>query len=296
VKNKKQKKIIFFLLLGSAILFVGIIAEFIIHRYATNRSVMFKAEKDRIQIYQDRRWQDFTILGVTIGTDKTNYLVDSGIGKDEYKRWFRQLTEMNMNTVRVNTIQHPAFYQAFFEYNMLTNKPLFLQQGIYIDNLSIENYRNAYSEELISDYFEEIRRTVDVIHGSAVIKSRTGRASGTYNMNIAPYVMGYVLYGNLSSDFRTVTNNMNVHVIGFEGDYLYTENASPYEAWFAGVGNYVISYEQDHYRGPYRLMGWGGINLSHVHSTEKFNAGVHLPRDDYPLFPFSAGYQSEFQL
>ncbi|MCL2479643.1 MAG: hypothetical protein FWF22_09080 [Treponema sp.] len=285
MKNKKQRKILFFLALGSLILFVGLLTEFTIHRYATNRSVSFKSEGTKIQIFQDRKWQEFNVQGVIIGADRASFIVDASVSKDEYSRWFKQLVGMGINMVQVYTIQHPAFYQAFFEYNMLTNRPLYLMQGIYIEDDYIQNYKNAYSEQLISDYFEEIRRTVDVVHGRAVIKPRTGYASGTYNMNIAPYVMGYILYGKTDTDFINQTNEKNMHVIGFEGDYLYTENASPYEAWFTGVGNYVISYEQDNYRGPYKLMSWSGISTSTVHSTEKYNAGVLVLRDDFPHFP-----------
>lgn len=288
MKDKKQRRVIFFLVLGCVVLIAGIITEFVIYRYTTNRSVAFKSDGNRIQILQGRNWQDFNTRGVIIGTERTGYIVDSAVSKDEYSRWFKQLAAMDINVIRINIVQNPAFYQAFFKYNMLTDKPIYLLQGIYIDESYIISQNNAYSDELNSDYFEEIRRTVDVVHGRTVVKPRAGRASGTYNMNIAPYVMGYILYGKTDAGFMDSTNLKNSHVIGFEGDYLYTVNASPYEAWFAGVGNYVISYEQDHYKGPHKLMGWGGIDFDHVHSTEKYYAGVLIPREDFPLYPFSA--------
>lgn len=278
----------FFLALGSVILFAVIMTEFVIHRYTTNRAVAFRSEGGTVQIQRDREWQDFSERGVVIGTERTAWMADSNVSKDEYSRWFKQLAAMNINIIRVNKIQHPAFYQAFFAYNMLTSRPIYLLQGIYIDDNYIQNSMNAYSEELISGYIEEIRRTVDAVHGRAVIKPRTGHASGTYNMDISPYVMGYILYCKTNADFMNETNDLNMHVISFEGDYLYTQNASPYEAWFTGLGNYVISYEQDNYRGQYKLLSWGGLNSEQVHPTEKYIAGVFNPSEDYPLYPFQA--------
>ena len=292
VRNKKQRKIMFWLAIGSVILFLGLMVEFVIYRYTTNRSVMFKTEDGSLQIYRDRKWQDFIAAGAVINTGKTGYSADTGITKDEYKRWFRELTALDTNVVRVNGIQPPAFYQAFFEYNMLTNKPLYLLHGIYIEDYNVEYYKDAYADQLLTDYFEEIRRTVDVIHGSAVIKARIGYASGTYNMNISPYVMGFALGREMDSDFIAVTNEKNTQVIGFEGDYLYTENATPYEAWLAGTGNYVISYEQDKYRGSYKLINLGDVNLNHLRTTEKFNAKIYVSRDDFPVFPELAGFKN----
>ena len=281
------------------ILFAGLITEFIIHRYTTNRSVVFRTEGNNVQIFKDRKWQSFAISAINMGPEKPSLVSgEMNTQKDEYARRFREAAAENINVIRVFTIQPPAFYRAFFEYNMLAAKPIYLLHGISIDGYSM----NAYDDRVITAFFEEIRRTVDVIHGNYTVKQ--GSASGVYNLDISPYVMGYILNGDLSADIIISTNDMNTHVIGFEGDYLYTENATPWEAWFAGVGNFIISYEQDSYKAPYRLLtwinptystvftladmlrlNWSDTDYMHIHATEKFNAGFFTSGHEYPTYP-----------
>jgi len=312
MSNKRQRKIIKYLLIGSGIVFVGIITLFTIDRYSSNRSVNFRIEGNYVQINRAKKWQDFIVReaslyhasqvndednhGVNPENNTGNSIAEAGWSKDQYSRWFKQLAAGDSNVVRINTILPPVFYRAFFEYNILTNRPLYLLHGIRLDEQNIRKYSNAYEDKLNSDFFEEIRRTVDVVHGKATFKHLNG-ASTTYNMNIAPYVMGYMLCESADADFMAGTNQKNPHVMGFEGDYLYTRNASPYEAWLAAVGNYTISYEQEKYGGVFRLVSWTNwtsivqleklddddetefeevmsVNFNNIQSTEKFSAGI----------------------
>jgi len=298
MKNKKYRKIIFVLILVLSLVFIGLISEFIIHRYTVNRSAAFATEEGRIRIYRDRRWQDFLFNEVVFESTGFNSAGEAVINKDTYARRIRELGETGVNLIRVNTIQPPAFYQAFFEYNMLTNRPVYLMHGILIEDLSMEYYGNAYEEQLIADFFGEIRLTVDVIYGKAVIRPEGNtNITHNYNLNVSPYVMGYLLCGEFNEDFIDSTNEKNTHVIGFEGDFFYTDNASPYEAWIAGVGNYAISYEQDKYRGSHKLICWIDppserilIAAEHILTKEQYNAGVFVFRDRNFLEPELLGF------
>lgn len=294
--NKRQRKIITRLLIGALVLFVVLVVGYFADRYTSNRSVIFRTEGDHLQIYRDKKWQDFMIKGVSFGPEKGGEVgLEEPSSKAQYTRWFKQLASMDVNLLRVNTILPPAFFQAFLEYNILTDKPIYLLQGIPLDEYNIKTYRNAYEDKLNADLFEEIRRTIDVVHGKAVVKEVKGQASDTYRLNVAPYVMGYSLGAGLDADFILNTNKKNPNVMGFDGDYLYTQNASPYEAWLASVGNFAVSYEQEKYSGPCKLVSWTNlsaagsaeapednsnnnaapdINWDHIRITEKFNAGI----------------------
>ena len=276
--NKRQRKIIIRLIIGALIVFLGLIVEFYIHRYSTNRAVVFRTEESTVQIYREKKWQDFRFRGANIPAAP---LGESG-SREEFARLFKQMADADVNVILVHTILSPVFYRAFFEYNLLTDKPLYLLHGIRLDEQNIKKYYNAYEDKLSDDFFEEIRRTIDVVHGKAGLKQTTGHNSGTYNFNISPYVIGYILGDQTDADFVLTTNEKNPHIMGFDGDYLYTRNASPYEAWLAAVGNYAISYEQEKYRGPCKLVSLAccfgidpvGVNLANIQVTEKFNAGI----------------------
>jgi len=292
--NKKQRKIVTRLILGALILFLALMVEFVVDRYRTNRSIVFRTEGSKIQIFRDKKWKSFLVKGVNLGQEDSACAPDDmGITKQDYQRWFKQVAAMNANVIRVYDILSPEFYQAFFEYNMLTDKPVYLIQGIQADNNDVEQYKNAYDDRFNADFFARIQQTVDVVHGKALVKHGSG--SYSYNLNVSPYVMGYIICGEMDAAFVKTTNEENTQVMGFEGDYLYTENASPYEAWLAAMGNYTVSYEQQKYHGLTKLLSWtdfssadpaenagkpGGklkdeaaFDFEHIHAKEKFDAG-----------------------
>ena len=276
--NKRQRKIILRLLLGVLILITGLVVEFVIHRYRSNRSIAFRAQGSAIQIYQGKKWQDFTVKGVNLGSG------EEGFTKTDYGRWLKSMAAMNANLIRVYDILPPEFYQAFFEYNLLSSKPLYLLQGMRLGEGFLASNQNAFDEELSAEFFARIRNVIDAIHGKLSLKERK------YNLDIAPYVMGYVLGEDISADFIVLTNDNNTHVMGFEGDYLYTVNASPLEAWLAGMGNFAISYEQFKYKGPLHLVSWSywsdmdqaDIDVEDIHPTEKLASGIFASYQIYP--------------
>jgi hypothetical protein len=256
----------------------------------------------------DREWQDFLIKGVNLGgAIPGSFPGQAAIDKAQYVRWLKQMADMNVNTLRVYSIHPPSFYQALFEYNMKAKNPIFLLHGIWTDDSYMDEYKDAYADVLFSDFQEEIRHTIDVVHGNAVIKNHRGHASGSYRFNVAPYVMGYLLVEEMEPDFVIGTNENNSHKEDFRGEFLYTKGASPYEIWLAEVADYTITYEQYKYGGPLKPMSWTNwpttdpiehlnepnriwedvvsVDLEHIHATEKFTAGVFASYHIYPYFP-----------
>ena len=318
MRSRRQRKIITWLFLGILIVVIGLSVDFVIHRYSSNRSMAFRTEGNQLQILRDKKWREFIAKGVYLGPgNPQNFSAESNVSKKDYANWFRQLAAMNANVIRIHTVQAPDFYKAFFEYNILANKPLYLLHGIRLREESIERYDNAYDSSLNSDFLEEIRWTIDVIHGKA-------STANNYNLNVAPYVMGYIFSGKNDPGFVITTNEKNTHLMGFEGDYLFTVNASPYEAWLAALANYAVSYEQEKYGGPCRLVSWINcpdadpvkyfdqsnensdtdefsepdmkndtgliVDIEHIRSTEKFNTGFFASYYIYPEFPDSVRF------
>jgi len=324
-ERKRQRRILITLLIGIAVLFAALIVLFIVDRYYTNRSVAFRTEDADVEIYRAKKWENFVIKGVNMSGDD---ITQSGPAlKNVYAKLFRRLAARDINVIRLDTVFSPEFYRAFFEYNSMTNKPLYLLQGVRPDLQNIRTYRNAYEPRLNADFTDTIRRTIDVIHGKAdrdkTSSARTasgqsagkpaGQVSGKYNLDVSPYVIGYnFLCAAEDAQFVILTNQKNPDVMGFEGDYFYTESAEPYEAWLAAVANFAVSYEQDKYGGPNRLVSWMGwnaaepirqvdksdtsgsqkdnavaVNIDRIKLTGRFNAGILEPRQLREKF---AGY------
>lgn len=281
------------LLIGAVILFLGLVVESVLHRYRVNRSVAFATAGSRFQIYRNRQWHSFFVKGATLGLG-----IQSGetvATKGAYANWLKQVAAMNANVVTVYTILPPAFYQAFYEYNLLTTRPIYLLHGIMLGEAVVQAFEDAYDEQLTEAFYREIDRTIDVIHGRAVINPGVGQVAGTYSFNTSHYVMGYIISDEIRAGFVTATNRENTYFTGLEGDYLYTENAAPFEAWLAAMGNHAISYEVNRYGGRQKLIGWttwagnnptfnmdGNVNLEHIHPKEQFNAGIFASYHIYP--------------
>ena len=272
---KRLKKIVSRLVILAVVIFAALLGEFIYHRYSSNRSMYFRTEGETVQIYRDKNWLDFPIHGVSISAEKPGLHGETDITKEEYKRRFRDLRAGDVNVIRVCSVLSPAFYKAFFEYNLLTDKPLYMLHGISLRDNKNNSGNDAYDEKFNADFLGEIRRTVDVIHGKVSSKQSNGHNSGVYNLNVSPYVIGYTFCEEMGNDFAVNTNRKNPHVMGFEGEYLYTVNASPYESWLAAMGNYTISYEQEKYGGSIKLVSLSNLSsFQNIRITEKFDAGI----------------------
>ena len=266
--NNRLTRVVIRLFIGAIVIAFVLLGEYAIHRYSSNRSVIFRTEGSRIEVYRNKEWQNFIISGVKIEAEKLAGMgISANATKDEYSRRLKELAGMKVNVISLNTVLPPAFYQTFYEYNLLTDKPLYLLQGICLPDNPAGAYHNAFDDDLNLLFFDEIRRTIDIVHGK--------HGSGVYSHDVSPYVIGYVLGEGTDAELVVATNERNPNVMDFEGDYLYTVNASPYESWLAAVGNYVISYEQDRYGGASRLVSWNtGSGFDQIKITEKFDAGI----------------------
>lgn len=314
-----KKRWVFF----AAVLAVGAALVLLFWQYGQARDVEFRAQGSGFQIHQGNgSWQDFLVKGVNLGVGKPGYFPgEMQITKEEYMRWFTQIGEMNVNSIRVYTIQPSAFYEALFEYNLFTKNPLYLFHGVWLNEDAVVEYQNAYAPALSDDLEKEIVKLVDVLHGNIVIPPSPGHASGSYRWDVSPYVAGYILGIELDAVFVINTNDENPQVTSFDGTYLYTaDSASPHESWLARTGEFTISYEQDKYgvQKPISWVNWlttdplwhdnepsranpsamqedaVSVDTEHILAKDTFSAGLFASYHIYPYYPEFMMFQPEY--
>jgi hypothetical protein len=102
---------------------------------------------------------------------------------------------MGSNVIRVYVPQMPAFYQALYEYTRAAATPLYLVQGVYMDENDVKKYGDVFAEgsSIIRIMDQDIVDCVNMIHGNAVIGAATGKASGVYQYDVSKYVIGWIL-------------------------------------------------------------------------------------------------------
>lgn len=266
-------------------------------------------------IYSYGRWQKSFVKGVNIGASKPGtFPGDLAITKEEYLRWFEEIAAMNANSIRVYTIENPEFYDALYEYNKNAFKPLYIFQGVWVNEDDMSKYENAQNNVIKSGFKTDIKDVIDVIHGNAELPVKKGYASGTYTKDVSPYVMGWILGIEWDPHFVQNTNKMNESINSFNGNYLYTEKASPFEAFLGEMGDYAISYETNKY-GMQRTLSFTNwvttdplkhpneplekedmveVNTEHIKKKNSFKPGLFASYHIYPYYPDSMNYQHDY--
>ena len=113
----------------------------------TGVNYRFKAEKENFYVYTGGEWKKLFMCGVNIGaTEPALFPGDLTISYDSYYRWFGYISEMNCNCIRVYTTMSPQFYLALGDYNKQAENPLYLYQGIWVNEEDIEVLCDVYAE------------------------------------------------------------------------------------------------------------------------------------------------------
>lgn len=266
-------------------------------------------------IYKDDGdgFKPFEIRGVDLGSGiPGEWATDFGADGDTYKRWFGYIQQMGANTIRIYTIQNDTFYNAFYEYNLNNPNPLYLIHGVWVNDHAINSHEDAYSDKFYQTFAEDCRIMVDVIHGKR--KLNLGRVAsaghGTYNRDISPWVIGYILGVEWYEMTVAYTDDLYRGVEGYashQGKYMYTTpEASPFEAMLAKVGDGLIEHESRRY-GQQRLVAFSNwpttdpfvypeeiarqfdkcaqVDVEHIKTTDAFISGCFASYHVYPYFP-----------
>ena len=239
------------------------------------------------------------------------------VPKETYLRWFQYISDMNVQVVRVYVNQMPAFYEALAEFNAKAEKPLYLIQGVYADEDMIAAYGNAFGGNgaFLDSFFSDIRNAVDMIHGSAEIEKLPGHAGGSYMADVSPYVIAWILGIEWEAGFVNGTNAAEPDRTSYEGKYVRTADASPFETFLAEAAETAISRDLEVYgsQRPVALCNWcttdpldhpnepspemedaAVVNAEHILATDAFQAGFFASYHVYPYYPEFLSYDQKY--
>lgn len=282
----------------------------------TNVSYCFKAKGDYFYKYKDGKWKQLFMRGVNIGaTEPGLFPGDLTISYDTYFRWFGYISQMNANCVRIYTLMPPQFYQALKDYNDKAKNKVYLYQGIWVNEEDIESLSDAYAEneKILKEFQTDAINLVDVIHGKGKVAETPGKAHGTYTADVSKYLVGWIIGIEWDPNFVMNTDNQNLDKKDFDGEYLYTQTASPFEAFLCRVGNEMIKHETTEYKfqTPLAFTNWittdplthpnephededkATVNTENV-KFRNFGPGMFASYHIYPYYPDSLNYQKDY--
>jgi len=273
-------------------------------------------DHEYLQLYRNGSWEEILVKGVNMGIAKPGtFPGETGISKEEYTRWFKQISAMNANAIRVYTIHPPAFYQALYEHNLHSENPLYLLHGVWVnEDVFFEEKRTAYDPKVMNEFKTEIQKTIDIIHGNANIEERTGHASGKYVHDLSPYLLGWVIGVEWDPHSVVRTNEKFPGKTSFDGKYVMTQGATPFEVWLAEMLDYTATYEAETYgwQHPLSFTNWVttdllthpsepseeedmvSVNPNIIKAKDSFYPGMFASYHIYPYYPDFLNFEDKY--
>lgn len=290
----------------------------------TESTCNFTVDGRDILIRNGDGWDRFEIRGVDLGTGiPGNWSTDFAADKETYLRWFRDIQAMGANTVRIYTVNPVSFYDAFYEFNSGNDNPLYLLQGVWVDENAQNSHIDAFDPAFIDAFIRDCRQAADVIHGKRIIGTDAPKniAKGSFRKDVSPWVLGYIIGVEWEPVIVSYTNDMysdEPEMSEYNGEYLYTTaDASPFEAMLCRAGDSLISYEFQKY-GQQRLLAFSNwpttdpfeypeeikrnlnkyccVDVEHIKAGEKRLSGQFASYHVYPYYPNYINYLDDWSL
>ena len=242
-----------------------------------------KIEDNMFYIYKADQWEKLVIKGVNI--DDT----PSDMKEKEFVKWFNEIGEMNANSIKVNTVQTPEFYKALGAYNKNTEKPIYLFQSILIDGILLDEIQDPFKLDNIVPFKEDIDKTIDIIHGK----------SGKYNTDVSAYVMGYILGVKWNPEVVDYTNRNRPDKKEYEGKFVFTESARPFENFLANVMDHAIIYETEKYKWQHPISFLNSVTtdiLTHQYEPIKEEDLISINPNVIKVKDNTAGQFASYQV
>lgn len=285
--------------------------------HAEERAPIAVTEGKEIYLVQDGEKMLFEMKGVDLGAGiPGHFATEFAIDYDTYLEWFALMQEMNANTVRIYTISDPEFYRAFYDYNKNNPNPLYLIQGVWVEDSVMRASNHAYAPEFIEVFAEDCRIAVDVIHGKRIIGFHSRYGYGMYNYDVSPWCLGYIIGVEWEPDLVLYTDDVCESYEPYAGAFLTTgEDASAFEGMFARVGDEMLRYETQKY-GQQRLLAFSNwpetdpldhtqwrleqntnlakVDVEHIHGTERLRSGMFASYHIYPYYPAFLDFEEKY--
>ena len=273
-----------------------------------------------LAVYDDTGWRTQFWDGVNLGASLPGHFPGELVPKkQDYLRWFEQMKEMNVDTVRVYTILDPVFYEALKEFNSKQEEPLWLVQGVWSPEEELigddELGRDAYAPNITKTFEGEISDAVAAVHGDADLPSRTGHASGRFRSDVSEYMLGWMVGTEWYPYAVQATNKANRDMAPYSGEYFKAKTeASPFESWLAGLLDHLAKEEMKYgWQHPVSFTNWAttdplshpnepleqedlaSVDPMHVAPKPAWKAGYFAQYHVYPYYPDFLRYQPDYQ-
>ncbi|WP_162599755.1 hypothetical protein [Nocardioides solisilvae] len=229
------------------------------------------------------------------------------IEASHYRTWLRQMGELGIRVVRVYTLLPPGFYAELKAYNEANPvQPIYLVQGAYLpDESYVEPGGTLYDAPVDEAFSAELRDLSAAVHGDLERPRRPGRAWGTYDADVSPWLASWILGVEWDPRGTRRTDRWHADAPYEPGRYFVADpEATATERWIATHMEELAALEAE--RGvsvPVAMVNWPttdpldhpteplldedlvGIDALHVLPTDAWPGGTFASFHAYPYYP-----------
>lgn len=265
----------------------------------------FVARAGHFEVRRDGRLQPLFVRGVNIGLGVPGAIPDDfAVAPEQFARWLEQIHALGIDVIRLPILFPPALYRELLRFNEAhADAPMYLFQGVYLRDVDAERGLDLH---LSTDWLDRaIEDTVLGVHGALVVERREHAAWGTFDADVSPWVIGYIVGREILSEEVIETDAAHEADAAFRGANLTIEDASPSEVWALGRLQHLITVERARFdtARPVGFLTWSELDPLH-HPTEiegsdtdratldlsrvvlvDHEPGIFVPFDAYPYYP-----------
>lgn len=224
----------------------------------------FRLEGRKLYRQSEKLSEPFEVRGVDLESSTAGHHAnDFALHLDDYLSWFHKISDMGANTIRVKTVMNVDFYDALLEFNRYSNHPLYLLQGVRVDDYRDNSRLDAFDDKYRGQLIRDIKGAIDVTHGRRQVWN-TNFGSLNYNSDVSKWILGFVIGDSWNSGTIAYTNHQKT-ANPFKGEYFRTvPEANSFEVMLAQVLDEAMAYES-------RKYGWQHlISVANSPMTDPF--------------------------
>lgn len=208
-----------------------------------------KVNGSNIEVYKDGNWTEMKIKGVALSSFTPKYgRYKTGIDKALVMQWLEEIQDLGANVVKIPSIQPSSFYNAIYDYNQLAETPIYTIHEVMLDENAVLKYYDMYNKKIWNNFKQDIKKTINVVHGRSAIFSNKRNHAGIYLKDISKYNLGYILGTNTNPEAVTLTDLKYSNITSYEGKNLSMQDGSAFESFVAEMMDYSIEYEKNKFK------------------------------------------------
>ena len=186
------------------------------------------------------------MAGVNLGaTIPGHYPGELAVRREDYRRWFPQMTKLGLHSLRVYTILPPYFYEELSAFNLANpGNPLYLIQGVWIPEEQFLETGNLFEDQVREVFRQEISDVVAAVHGGLIRPENPGQASGVFSADVSPWLLAYSVGIEMDPNAVFASDRANANVSPFQGEFFIAlPDVSPTESWYAEMLDHLAGEE-----------------------------------------------------